>query len=347
MFKLKKFYFLAFTILSSCVQKSESINDEVILFDYDDFGIEIILDGPQTLLASDSLFKPTKIHIVRNYLFVTERVSQNVMHVIHNETGDYLGMRGNRGAGPNEVLDVWQFLDEGSERLGVFDIEQGKILVYNLDSLVSGNNMPSEVYQHQDLIFSKSIDKDQSLIFSTGNPIQQSESEDRFYSLDLKSNSMPLGLDQVPFEDLKIDGLPDEFINKVRYNAKLFKLEQKIISYYQDLPMFEIYDLDTNSKKAFIGPDELNLSREFGSLYYYSDVFRSDKYIYFLYVTNREFKDYNANAVLVFDHSGKPVKRYVLEKPIFSFSIYKDEHLYGLSEGSDRYDYEIIKYNLK
>jgi len=347
MLKLKKVYFLAFAMLCSCSRESDSIEDEEIFFVYDDFGTEIKLDEPQTLLVSDSLFKPTKIHILKNYLFVTERVSQNVMHVIHSETGDYLGMRGNRGAGPNEVLDVWQFLDEGSERLGIFDIEQGKILVYNLDSLVSGNNIPSEVYQHQDLIFSKSIDKEQSLIFSIGNPIQQSESEDRFYSLDLKSNSMSLGLDRVPFEDLKIDGLPDEFIHKARYNAKLFKLEQRIISYYQDLPMFEIYDLETNSKKAFIGPDELNLSSEFGSLYYYSDVFRSDNYIYFLYVTNREFKDYNANVVLVFDTSGKPVKRYVLEKPIFSFAIYKDDQLYGLSEGSDRYEYEIIKYNLK
>lgn len=347
MLKFKNVYFLVFIILCSCLKKTDTINDEAILFDYENFGIEIRLDDPQILSASDSIFKPTKVHLVGSYLFVTDRVSQNVMHVIHRESENYLGMRGNRGTGPNEALGVWHFLEEESGEVGVFDTEQGKILVYNLDSLVSGNNNPLEVYQHQDLIFSKSIHKEQSLIFSIGNPIQQSESENRFYKLDLLSKPISLGIGQVPFDDLKIEGLPEEFIDKVRYNAKLFKLKNKIIIYYQDLPMFEIYDAETNSRKAFVGPDNLKLSSEFGSLYYYPDVYISEKYIYFLYVTNKEFKDYNADAVLVFDHSGKPIKRYVLEKPIFSFSVYKDEFLYGLSEGRDKIEYEIIKYNLK
>ncbi|MHA7129650.1 BF3164 family lipoprotein [Algoriphagus namhaensis] len=343
---LANFYFAIIILFNlACESKDKFVVENSVSFSHDDFQFELHLNGKDFVDVSDSLFQPSLLFIQGDNLLINDEVTNNTMHVVDLKSKVYLGRRGKRGAGPGEALNIWTFFSVGKDTLGLFDTEQGKILLYDMDSLIRYDNGLLMEYSNRDLVYSKSVIINNRDLLFLGNPLKNATAKSRFYVTDLLNSKYSLeGIGDLPKPGgATLDQVSKEWRAKF-IDARMNGFENIIVILYENHPYLEIFNFANGEKIGLAGPDLFPNENFFGEICYHSLSYVTSEYIYILYVTNREYADYNSNTILVFDHSGKPIMKLILDKNIYSFAIHNDRDLYGLTENLDSFEYNIIKY---
>lgn len=340
-------YTFTLAMLSGCEKNNRSIINTTQKILIEDFPQAQFLSGEIMKNISDSLFKPTNLFINGNHLFVTETTSNNLLHIINLQNNTYLGKRGKRGPRPGEVLNIWHFSSNSNGKIALFDIELGKILIYNIDSLIQNKSAEQE-YTNKNLIYSKSIGMHENDLFYLENVFNKAKSSVRFYITkinDPTQSSESIG--NLPVLTSHYPNFPKEQEQLVLANARLVNNKNIVAIPSNNIPLLEIYNLDTKEKQTISGPDELPSEDRFGKIYYHSYPYITEKFIYILYINDRLNPDYNTSTILVFDHTGNPVKKIELDQKAFSLAVLNDEYIYTLSENINTFEYTISKYDLK
>ena len=292
---------------------------------------------------SDSLFFPSSITIIEDYLIISERTSNNLMHIIDLNEEKYLGLFGKRGTGPGELLNSRRFFSSQPNEIGVLDNEIGKIIIYNFDSLLQKNKYKSEynikeamhssgLIAHEDQLYILGNYNENSRIIST-NPTRSSTPAERFGSL--------------PKLNINYPNI-NEFEQKTTLNhAKISNFNNIVLVSYFNIPLFQLFDLEKNQEQNIIGPDPLPVDELIGETLYYYSSFITENYIYLLYIEEKtEFK-FTSSSVLVFNHSGEPVRKINLDKEVFQIAIHQDQFLYGLTYENNADPFTIFKFSLE
>ncbi|MBN3584345.1 hypothetical protein JYB64_18265 [Algoriphagus aestuarii] len=309
----------------------------------DSFNEIIEISGSVLNQISDSLLIPTSIHIVDKYLFITETASDNFLHVVEIPNKEYLGIKGTIGAGPGEILMPWKIISSEKTNVGIFDTELGKIVFFNIDSLIRDKPHTFE-YLNKDLNYSNSVVVKGMDLFYLGNP---NKTDARFYNISMNSDFKEVKkFGELPRSTNKYPNLtPSEEQEVISFANLLNKGDIFIIPYYK-VPFLDIYNLKNNKKTSIFGPDELPDIEHIGDIRFYYSSFVTDNFIYLLYIDEKLEHSIFGQTVLVFDFEGKPIKEYKLNLPISQIAIYNDEELYGLAYGSDSTEYRLIQYDL-
>lgn len=288
-------YFLIATIFLGCNQNERSIVEKSIAIENNDFNDTLYLKNQPFIDLSDSLFRPNIMFIHKNYLFINENTSNNLMHIVDLNNEAYIGKRGQRGAGPEEALNVWHFFSNTNGEIGIFDIELGKILIYDIDSLLLSDRSNYE-YTNKKLIYSKSIGVNDNDLYFLGNMSDISTTNNRLYKINLKNKSEEINsIGSLPKLNYHYPNFKAEDEKIILSNARLVTKNNTIAIPYNNIPILEIYNTKSNKKITISGPDPLPDTDKFGEIYYYFIPYITDKYIYITYIDNREKADYNSN----------------------------------------------------
>jgi hypothetical protein len=290
---------------------------------------------------SDSLFIPNTIYIEGNYLFISERTSDAIMHIVKVPDDEYLGTRGTRGAGPGELLNSWKFFSPETGTIGVFDPELGKAVLYNMDTLLHENRYYSE-YLHRDMVYSNGVTIQGNELYFLSN---HNKPEARLYSFDLtlKEDSIKK-YGELPKLNKPYPNFSPEDERQILSHSKLTNKENLLVMSYYNVPLVEIYDLSKDRQISISGPDELPSPDLFGDLRYYYGSYISDNYIYLLYIEDKTEFTFTSTTVFILDHDGAPVKKLVLDREIFQLAVYEDRFLYGLIHAKDGSEYALVKF---
>lgn len=330
---MKKSIFLIFNILVlniSCKRETNIKQDKTS---------NVILDqnflSKQNLKSitleniSDSLLFTTLPYIKDDYLFISEKKSDHLLHSISIPNDNYLGKYLNSGSGPGEGLIAWT-LYENQGLLGVYDDKQKKLIEFEVDSSNNEMKFKNEYRLPSSIISGRAYHFDNQIYYL-------SHYDNQIYAMqstDLKGQNIK-GYGQLPTVDKKEFNVErDKNLVNV-YNAILDHNKGTFVIGYQFMPILKIFNSKNNKWITINGPDDYVPTLE--TIYkqiFYSYVKITDKYIYALYDGRDNVKEgperQNSNLIYIFDHQGKPVKKLILDKGIFSFAIYKDSYLYGL-----------------
>lgn len=323
--------------LYSCKETDRKIKNSEITLNWSNFKETENLNGIKMQSISDSLFIPSTMYIVGDYLFVSERTSGAIMHIANIRDNKYLGMYGNRGTGPGEVLNSWKFFSPDNKTIGIFDPELGKALTYNIDTILQDNRHNHE-YIHEGMLHSNGATIQGNEMYYL-NSLTQPEA--RLYSFNLKETGKTGKKGSIPELDKPYPGLtPLEESITTSYAQLTNRGEIFVISYY-NIPLVTIYNLDKGKDLSISGLDKMPPPELFGELRYFISTFVSEKYIYLLYIENKTEFDYTTSTILVLDHEGNPVNKFLLDMEIFQLAVQQDSTIYGLTE-----DYFIVKFEM-
>lgn len=327
----------------SCTQNGRELLNQDTQFSHTDFETVSKITGQALNEISDSLFLPRSIGLVGDYLFIAERSPGNLVHTINLKNEAYLGRFGSRGMGPGEVPNAWRLFPFNFKELGILDHEIGKILVYSIDSLVQGKGFKGE-YTVKEAMHSNGVIVFDDKFYILGNYNEDSrlivgEITDSLSDLRRFGNFPKLNLN---YEKLS------EFDQKTTLNqAKISNHRDIALISYFNIPLFQIVNLSTNQEVNIVGPDPLPSNELIGELKYYYSSIITENFIYLLYITDKKEFKYVSNTVLVFDHSGKPIRKIILDKEVYQITVYEDNYLYGLTYDNDEAPFTLYKYTLE
>ncbi|MEP1087432.1 MAG: BF3164 family lipoprotein [Algoriphagus sp.] len=335
---------IIFSLILSCIEKDRTIQNTTITVNWDNFITTQNLNSIVLQNITDSMFIPTQIHISKNLLFVSEKSSDAILHILNIATGQYLGIHGTRGAGPGEVLNAWKLFSPDEETIGVFDPELGKAIVYDIDTLLNENKYSKE-YLQSGMINSNGVSIVDENIYFLSN-MNMPESRILYYA----KTTQGLNLEkkgQLPTLDKKYPNFQAEEERSVVSHAKLINNDKIFVVSYYNIPMMTIYDIKSAKEISIVGPDKFPEPELFGNIRYYYSSYISKKYIYLLYIENKKEFDYTSSTILVFDHNGEPVKKLLLDTEIFQLAVYNDSTIYGLVDGTETSDFEVVKFQIE
>lgn len=349
--KYKPFTYIAFiSILLSCEKRELYITNNTHTFRTDGFEKTEHLIGENLEEVSSQLFLPSRIFVSGDFLFCDERVTDSTLHIINIKKDRYLGLFGARGAGPGEMLTPWKFFSSGNGEIGVYDVELGKALIYDIDTLLK-ENRPSREIIHRDMLWNNGIGLFGNNIILTGSVQQVQDS--RFLKLALSDQHAGLEkIGELPRLNKNFKGKKDDFSRVLEDDyraltfASLASKEDLFVMAYHLIPLIEIYNLGKNLRISISGPDDLPPFEVLGKPLYYSSPCITDKYIYVLYMEDIYSELEHSNTILVIDHDGSEVKKLILDIDIFQFTVYEDKYIYALTASLERSDHAILKFKI-
>ncbi len=352
----KKIMYCIFVIMSVLI--FQSCTKETI---FNKFEIENKLNA-EVLSAnlSDVGFPNFGFIICKNSLVFADSKSDFWIKIIDLETCKLIYELGKKGRGPNEVNFVYNLSNiPGSDNLFyINDAPNKQLLVFNIDSIISGKKRPSE----------KIILPKENMIRSI-IPLKNKY----FLSEDFNSKEYSLALYDKNFIKLS-EGLiyPQEIIESLKpLNTELWhaafnpavKIQpagRKFCTCLMNTDFIEIFSFKGDKIETVFRtysylpdyristPNRYSYSRIRGGILNCSV---TDNYIYILAHNHSEilkpddFKE-GGYYIYVFDWVGTPVMILELDRPIFHFVVdNQDESLYAFTYGE--IDLKLIKYDLQ
>lgn len=293
---------------------------------------------------SDTLFLPTRIFNVGDYLIIVESISNNTMHIYNLAEEKYIGLFGKRGAGPGETFSLWRFHIKNAKEFLALDTELAKVVSYNIDTLIF-KNTHSDEFLNKGLSYTNGIilnGNELTYLSTTSSPI---EDQARFYTLDLGNQSLPSQFGSLP-------RLNKDYPNVNPYDQKptlefahLAQEKNRVLLTYAYIPLIEIYDLNNKTNQAIRISDKLPCEEFFiAAKYFTSPSIEGDK-MYALYWEGDTTYKQTTNIIMVFDINGKPIKKIILNEAISMMSI-KGDLCYGLIVDSEKSENKVIKFKI-
>ncbi|MCH7413642.1 TolB-like 6-bladed beta-propeller domain-containing protein [Belliella sp. R4-6] len=333
--------FLSF--LFSCDHKSEGIFYEsaTVIFHENDFHENRFIKANILNQFSDSLFRPSTMHLINNsFLAINEVKSNSVLHLVKVPQDEYLGRFGSKGNGPGEILVPWKFLNSKGGRFGVFDIEQKKVVEYNTDSLLLKNIYYDEFKLRSNARSNGVIIHRDKIFFTDTNNLNA-----RLFSTDMDGSNL-ISYGKLPEVGSNYPEIQVNEVNEVAELARLANHGDKFVLTYYNIPLIQIFDLENNTWVSIVGPDKLPDFDDLGKTTYFGSVFINDQYIYASYYGREDSYENPSNIIFVFDHTGNIVKKIELEERVFEFVVFDDKYLYGLGRNVKSLDYALVKFEL-
>jgi len=330
---MNKILILVLIIFFSCKKEINHIQkNATVTFVENDFKSVLNLESIELTVVNDSVYFASRVIIDDDFLYICEEKTDKFLHAIKLPTDEYIGIFGNKGKGPGEILASWALSSPEKGRLLVLDPKQKKVVELTVDSLMKKNIFKREYKLGESTHCHDVIIYNEKMYFT-----DQNNDEYRMSESDLEGEEVK-GYGKLPQND-KFS--TSENKGKV---SRTFMVNNKNIfafSYFY-YPLIELYDIDKNEWVSIVGPDNEIPSPKFVNReLVYGNIRITDDYIYVLYLGRKGKME--MNVIFVFDHKGLPIKKLILEKNIFSFDVYKDKFIYGLNYEEGK----VLKFEIK
>lgn len=343
------FIIIILLFLSACQQKIEYTSSKSISFS--DFKESLLLKG-EDLLFDEPVMKPSKIYVIDSLIFLINTNTEYLFQCFNINTGKQTKEFISFGSGPDEMLNPIS-LGQKDSFIYVFDGMKRNILFFNKTSFLQSEQPQSFRQIDLDDMFSNAFLSSNNHVIATC--IQPDSKRLTFFNE--KGERMDKGEfpsfnhSQTKFE--KTQGFDCE----MEYNSEL----QKICLIYKYTDLIEFYSIKGELLNRIHGPEhffpsftqrntensiQLRAVKGKSQDGYFCPISYNDE-LYVLYsgkFFDPKTRPYLIDQILVFDWSGTPIKRLLLDKPIYCFTIDKKNNiLYGLSFSPD---FHIVKYAL-
>ncbi|WP_455660006.1 BF3164 family lipoprotein [Phocaeicola faecalis] len=322
----------------------------------DFFPHEICITG-KMLSVGDSLGIPFTINIANGYFIFRDFYDNTCLTMLKSDMS-FCYHFGERGEGPNEVIDLGPVLVNGSS-FSVYDGGKMSLLTYSTDSLLQHIDRPLVSFKTElegsiislinisDSVYiatgSFPCDKRFSILNSKGEMINAWGE----YEIKEQEKDIPFYIKGVAYlSDMERKPGSNRFAVATRYGGVLeiydFNPQDMSITKVADGAKFftpRLTTIDIQGSLNF-APDK---DTRWGYLYLSSD----SQYIYGLYsgMYQREGEPFiSGNTVHVFSWDGLPICQLILDKRVRDIAV-QGNKLYGLYEDTE-IGYEIIEYVL-
>lgn len=350
-----KRYILAailFLSLSSCHQQIEYEASEA--FTFSAFKETVSLHG-EVFAVDEPVMKPHEICVIDSLIFLINTNTEYLFQCFNANTGKEVKEFISFGSGPEEMLSP-QSVGQKDSFVYIFDVMKRRIFLYDKTSFLSKEELQSSRQIDLKDMFAQVFMLSNNQIVATG---LQPDSK-RFIFFNNEGDVLTHKGEFPSYQDPAASKFTKEqdYGCEMVYNAEL----QRLSLAYKHTDLIEFYNLEGNLLKRIHGPEHffpVFLEKNTGNTVqvlpekgksrdgYISPVAYKNE-LYVLYsgkVFDPKTRPYLDNQILVFDWSGKPLKRLFLDKPIYRFTIDKKKNiLYGLSFSPD---FHIVKYPLK
>ncbi len=285
----------------------------------------------------DSIIQSNYVLLVNDKLIFNELGPKGIFHAVNVNDDKYIGLFGDKGRGPGEMILPSTLAKEDNSVLQVFDIQQRKVVLFNVDSLPNKNTFIKEfILKKLNGAFAAFVldEKAYSLNFI--------KADYRIYISDLEGNAIK-GIGMLPDNDNKIPNnvFAEGHPARIQYNDNIIALS------YTTTPWIQIFNKQKKLWVTVKGPEHFssifdeNKAKNNSALAYtkeskvaYTDIRITKKYVYALYSGKSIYdSNFNDDIIYIFDLKGNPIKKLILDKGVLSFDVYKDKYIYGLSFG--------------
>ena len=328
---MKQYLFIfIFIVLYSCGNRNVNIYES---FDSNEkITHKIGYDNSKYLMGL-----PGKMAVIDSLLTIIDYKSENLFHIFDINTNNYLGNYGSKGSGPNEFLHPYSIDYNSSNSFLMYDASNFTLYKVYLDSIAQGK-LYSEVDFHSSTFgdvyvlptkFSTYVSF--GLYKTNMFKIMDSKDENIGYFCDF-----PLE-DEVASKTIDNRNLALAYQGKMISNSKNDKFAY--ISFYATIVGFyDVYvdRIENNKLYAYDYPN-FSINNDGGSfsspinkdgICAFLDLYGTEKYVYTLYsgqiISQSKEEAFRGKDVFVYDWEGNPAMHYVLDIPISSIAITKD-----------------------
>lgn len=324
-----------FTICS-CSRKENYENAKNIT--KDDFKNTTSLTG--SALEFDSMvMRPISLHLYDSFLITINMRTDKVFHIFNRYSKQKIGERISMGQGPNEMIRPF-FIANNDSTIQIFELMSSSIYEYSIDEFIS-NTDPNPIRKTKisELVYSKASVLDNNIIISTSNH----ESLFSFYDLDGKKKKE---IGKYPISNLIFSN--SEMVEAYR-SSFVTNLKDRFFVCYGWTDLIEIYNKNGELLNRTHGPAHFfpkikehtdgNISSsnpiQGESMEAYSNPVNVGNEIFVLfkgYLFGEKNNDMT-NQIFVFDWNGNPIRIYLLDQDIFTFTVDEVNHkIYGISD---------------
>lgn len=346
------FIFLSIFLLYSCNETSKNID---VFFD-GKFPNETYIES--SVLKAIEQLNPLKICIFDNVLLVVDARQNPRFHFYDKNTlkkiTDYVAV----GNGPNEFSDPecncqqFSISTYSNRNILIYEYSLGLVYKVNLDSVLRGNKNKAII--EKKFIPPQLVGSDNLFIVDNkiiGEAVSNKKYE--YFSINLN--------DFKNFTQIK-GPKRDKFFNSIKFNDRR-NLERSFLSYGGKYFINSYYFINKvqilnpklsirkniyygNSKKYPKFKDPFNPN----NVVYFLPPVTTDNFFYLAYdgKSNKDREDskrIKPFEIHKFDYSGKPVHKFILDVPVFSFTVDEKHKIIYVITGLD--DKPIVKFKIK
>ncbi len=348
-------YIVIVFFLISCEKPKYSI--------VDDFKVEKQIYQDKSFQSeNDYLANPYLILCLDSLLIVNDPFELQHFTLFDSSTGKFICRFGDIGVGPGELL-LGNILEINDDRLISYDIPRKFLYEYDLDSLTSSRYRPElkAKVDVQDAIFTRVLIANDSNLLGAGlyksqyQYVYMTRSNQVIdYNVDVFNSKESIGMQEKYLSNqgiLKKHPIESKFVFAVSKSSNIdfFEIVNDKIKIIKTLhlanPEFTIDDLG--------GEVHSITYKETETIQGYLDIFCDDQFVYTLYTDKKiknnrgEYNPATSDQILVFDWTGKPIMKYVLDEEVYYFSVNKDKNvLYAIGKENDGGS-KILKYKIK
>lgn len=345
---MKTFHFVSICILflCSCNSKTTHIKNSE-RFNYSDFGNSLKLISEDVILE-DAPLKFDRIYLFDSILCVKNIHSEFLFSFYDIKRKIKITDCFRFGNGPEDFIHP-EIIDYENGIVWILDYQKQKLFSYNLNSLCDNKLIPNKEVSFNAFLQYATLLKDKiaSVNYTPGHK------RITLYSFD--GDSLDTKGDFPIDEDLGFMGTLETCQSYIATNTH----KNKIYLFYKRSDLVEIYDTDGTLLKRKHGPEHfMSKMQEYdagegntkvapSSKEYYDGYFNprnvgEDFFVLYSGKENTKEPNYLMNQLFVFDNDGCPVKRFILDTPIFNLAVDSTNHIiYGIT---DQPDFRVIKY---
>lgn len=318
----------------------ENEKEEIVVFDEEDLPAPIALKGKKYNFPN--IVDPRRILCVGDYLVVSEKTNEDLLHILEMKSGKYIRSTGKNGLGPGEATLVWK-LEKGSEhgsfwaydpaqkifskyyvndstsKLAKNQLRLGEVNFYMADlNWASDTTFMAWMVDGNDKYFEVSLQGDTLNTFGTWDSMMDRKDIPYNVISSIHQGSIMVSPDKSKFI---LAGTARDYIDVLdKSSGKILSIRGPV----DEIPAFEV-DYSQGFPMAAFLSDRVSY---FGS-------FAGKSLLYALYV-GKEYKfisDFdNLNRIFVFDYQGHIVGHYTLDYPLTSFTLDEEDGIiYGLT----------------
>ncbi|MGV8096490.1 MAG: BF3164 family lipoprotein [Mangrovibacterium sp.] len=328
-------------VLMSCNKQEYK---DTMKFYFPDFFETVYLKGEE-LKFDKELLRPVRLYLIDSVLVMQNHHVETHFHKYNIHTKKKIGECIHWGSGPEEMLYPKVF-QQADSILWIYDKNRRRMMSYSKEHFLYSNNpMSLSIINFNETFDKAAVSANGQIVSIVLSPESQRIS---FYNKEgtrVKTSG--------EFPECGLTLTPVETIESFLCNISIHPQDGRICLSYNRTDLLEFYDSDGILKKRIHGPDHFfpviaqGKKGEGIGVYsiegktrdgYFSPV-AFDNSLFLLYsgkFFDRNDTMYLVNQIFVFDWDGNPIKRFILDIPIFWFTVdEKQKKIYGLTDVPD------------
>ena len=342
--KLIRMIFVFTVLLVGCDKKNVQLNDIT-----ESFKSFQETDSLHFIPITDEIIgEPMKMLYIKEHLLLRINASPGDSFLVNYSLKDnkIVSKAMKRGNGPNEMINC--DISFYNDNIWLYDVGKQKIGKISTDSVIEGKCIINQYYKVPAYYYNTALLND-SILIGTND----FTSSHKLSYLNIKSGEKKVC---APYAYLNEQIPISTLIDASSCYINIHPQSKDILLSYRYTDIIEIYDQYGNIKKALKGPDcfdaifsirsNLSMGKTRDTRKAFVNSYTTEKYIYLLYSGCKRSDENWANGtqLFVFSWDGKPLRRYILDQPIYAFAVNdlnNELYSYSLQTG------ELLKTNLR